>query len=317
MSGPKGDTALVTGGAGFIGSHLVESLVADGVAVTVLDNFRGGLASNLSAVSGRVNLIEGDVRGAEQVGRAVAESRPRVVFHLAANASVPGSVEDAAYDFEANALGTFVVLDAVRKAGGCERVVLVSSGAVYGQPTHFPIRETDPVDPISPYGASKACAEVTGKTFWRVYGVPVVIARLFNSYGPRMARFVVLDFLRKLERNRDVLEILGDGKQVRDFTYVADTVQGLRLLAGRGEPGEAYNVSSGTSCSVTQLAHGLLDVMGLGGRTRITYTGASWAGDAQRWEVSVERIGRLGYVPRVPLQAGLRQTLDWFTRAGA
>ncbi len=306
---------LVTGGAGFIGSHLVETLVRDGADVTVLDSLRDGHVANLEAVSRQIHLVEGDVRSPAAMEQVIADSRPRVVFHLAANASVPGSVSDPAHDYETNATGTFVLLEALRRAGGCERFVLASSGAVYGQPERFPIREADPRDPISPYGASKLGAEVTARMFWRVYGVPVVVARLFNAYGPRMARFVVLDFLRKLQADPNTLEVLGNGNQVRDFTYVADTVEGLRTLAGRGEPGEAYNVSSGRSCSVTELAHCLLETLGLTGRTRIAFTGASWTGDAQRWEVSIERLQALGYRPRVLLRHGLEQTARWFKGA--
>jgi UDP-glucose 4-epimerase len=285
-------------------------LTADGARVTALDNLRDGSAANLTGPL--AELVVGDVRHTADVTAVIERIRPRVVFHLAANASVPRSVDDPAYDFEANSAGTFVLLDALRRTGGCERVVLASSGAVYGQPTEFPIRETASLRPISPYGASKLNAEVTARMFWEVYRMPTVIARLFNAYGPRMARFVVLDFLRKLRKNPDELEILGDGRQVRDFTFVSDTVQGLRLLAERGEPGEAYNVSSGQSHSVTELAHRLLEVRGLAGRVRLRYTGSSWAGDAQRWEVDIARLVALGYRPQIDLTAGLAMTANWY-----
>jgi UDP-glucose 4-epimerase len=311
MPSLSGVPVLVTGGAGFIGSHLAESFTADGASVTVLDNLRDGSPENLRAAPG-ARLVVADVRSPEQVGRVIRESRPRVVFHLAANASVPRSVDDPAYDFEANSVGTFVLLDALRQQGGCERVVLASSGAVYGQPEEFPVRESAPLRPISPYGASKVNSEVTARMFRDVYRLPVVTARLFNAFGPRMVRFVVLDFLKKLARDPDELEVLGDGRQVRDFTYVADTVRGLRVLADRGEAGEAYNLSSGTSCSVTELAHQLLDVLGLAGRTRLRYTGTSWAGDAQRWEVSIEKLAQLGYRPLVSLQEALLRTARWY-----
>jgi UDP-glucose 4-epimerase len=308
---------LVTGGAGFIGSHLVERLVEGGARVTVLDNLQAGKWSNLDRAVGKgVSTIEGDVRNRSQVEAAVREVGPNYVFHLAANASVPGSVEDPVYDFDSNCVGTFEVLNAVKQKGGCEKVVVVSSGAVYGEPASFPIQETDPLAPISPYGASKLNAEVTARMFHRVYGQPAVIARLFNAYGPRMARFVVLDFLRKLERDPARLEVLGTGQQVRDFTYVADTVQGLMRLAASGAPGEAYNVSSGTYCSVTELAQRIIAVLGLTGKTEITYTGKSWVGDAQRWEVSIEKLRAIGYRPQHSLDDGIRQTVEWFQNQG-
>lgn len=307
-----GAAVLVTGGCGFIGSHLVERLVGYGAHVTALDNLTAGKVANLAEVRDRVRVLVGDVRDADYVQRSIAEIRPRFLFHLAANASVPGSVAEPAYDFATNCAGTFALLDAVRASGGCEKVVLASSGAVYGEPVRFPIREGDPLRPISPYGASKLSAEVQAGMFHQVYGVPTVIARLFNTYGPRMARFVVLDFLRKLQRDTNVLEILGNGQQVRDFTYVADTVEALLTLAVHGTAGEPYNVSTGTSHSVTELATMLIGELGLSGRTRLTYTGQSWIGDAQQWRVCIRKARRHGYQPRWSLPDGLRRTIEWY-----
>jgi len=306
--------SLVTGGCGFLGSHLVERLVADGAAVTVLDNLDGGRAENLSAVGDAVTVIEGDVRRRDDVEAAVRRSKPDVVYHLAANASVPGSVEDPAHDFEANAVGTFVLLDVLRTLNIKPRVVLASSGAVYGQPDRFPITEDFPLKPISPYGTSKLCAEHIARMFLDVYGIPTVIARIFNSYGPRVPRYIVYDFLKKLERDPTRLEILGDGKQQRDFTYVTDTVAGLALLAEKGEPGAAYNVSSGQNHSVTELATMLVDILGLK-NVEFVYTGSSWAGDAQYWEVDVSKLRALGQMEGVALAEGLGQTVAWYRSA--
>ena len=308
-----GAKVLVTGGCGFIGSHLVEVLAQNGAQVVVLDNLQAGKWSNLDSVRDRVTCIEGDIRDAGAVASVFADHAPRWVFHLAANASVPGSVAAPAYDFEANALGTFVVLNAVRLAGNAvEKVVVASSGAVYGEPVSFPIGEEDTIAPISPYGASKLSTEISARMFHRVYQTPVTIARIFNAYGPRMARFVVLDFLRKLQADPRRLEVLGTGHQVRDFTYVADTVQGLLTLAIAGTPAEAYNLSSGRNYSVTDLAHRLIATRGLTGQTEIHYTGSSWVGDAQRWEVAISKLEGLGYAPHFDLEAGLALTRDWF-----
>lgn len=312
MSRFRHNRVLVTGGCGFIGSHLVEALTAAGAIVTVVDNLQSGKWANLCAVSKCVRMVEGDIRDSTSIKGIVGKAKPKYVFHLAANASVPKSVDNPAYDFETNCGGTFNVLNALREIGGCEEIVVASSGAVYGEPGSFPIREEDPLKPISPYGASKANAEICAQMFQAVYGLPVVVARIFNTYGPRMARFVILDFLKKLDRDPYRLEILGTGRQVRDFTYVADTVEGLLLLGAHGVPGEAYNISSGMSCSVTELAHQLLAALGLEGRTTITFTGTSWVGDAQRWQVSIDKIARLGYACHVALEQGLRQTIEWY-----
>ncbi|MCC6730582.1 MAG: SDR family NAD(P)-dependent oxidoreductase [Chthonomonadales bacterium] len=311
----RGEPVLVTGGCGFIGSHLVEALVASGASVAVLDNLQAGSWDNLDGVRDRVVCVEVDVRDRAEVVRAMRAHAPRYVFHLAANASVPGSVEDPVYDFDTNCAGTFSVLEACRQVGGCERVVVVSSGAVYGEPQSFPICEDSPLRPISPYGASKLASEVEARMFHAVYGVPTVIARIFNTYGPRMARFVVLDFLRKLRIDPERLEVLGTGRQVRDFTYVGDTVAGLLVLGIRGALGEAYNVSSGAHCTVTELAERVIASEGLSGRTQIVYTGKSWVGDAQRWEVSVEKVRRLGYRACHTLDEGLTRTRRSFGEA--
>lgn len=303
---------LVTGGCGFIGSHLVEALVAQDAAVAVVDNLQAGRWSNLEACLARIDMAEGDIRDASFIRNLLNDVRPQVVFHLAANASVPGSVDNPAYDFETNCAGTFVILDALRQTGSCERFVLASSGAVYGEPVSFPIDETDAIRPISPYGTDKACAELVGRMFHTVYGMPVVTARLFNTYGPRMARFVILDFLRKLQRDATVLEVLGTGQQVRDFAYVSDVVAALLLLAAQGELGEAYNVSSGVSHTITDLAQLLVAALGLNGQTVIAYTGQSWIGDAQHWDVSIDKLCGLGYQPQVTLGAGLQSTIRWF-----
>jgi UDP-glucose 4-epimerase len=240
------------------------------------------------------------------------DSDPEYVFHMAANASVPGSVADPRYDFESNAAGAFNVLDACRGLKGLRKTVLASSGAVYGEPREFPLTESSPLAPISPYGASKLAAETEARVFSSVYGTPVVIARIFNSYGPRMPRFVVFDFLRKLQKDPSRLEILGNGKQVRDLNYVTDTVAGLILLAEKGATGESYNLASGRHHNVTEIARELLDVLGLSGRTKLAFSGESWDGDAQRWEVAVDKIASLGYSPAVGLREGLERVTRWF-----
>jgi UDP-glucose 4-epimerase len=308
----RGKKVLVTGGAGFIGSHLVDALVNEGARITVLDNLQAGRWTNIDTSSENVRLVEGDVREAEGVNNIVRETQPEFVFHLAANASVPGSVDDPCYDFESNCGGTFVLLNAIRLAGIRSRTVVASSGAVYGEPEEFPIRENSSLAPISPYGASKLAAEIEARMFSDVYEMQISMARIFNSYGPRMPRFVVFDFLKKLQSGPDHLEILGNGKQVRDLNYVADTVTGLMVLATDGGSGEAYNVASGDSHDVTEIAHMLLDTLGLRDRTRISYTGKSWSGDAQRWEVDIEKIQSLEYTPVVPLKEGLEQVITWY-----
>ncbi len=307
-------SVVVTGGCGFVGSHLVERLVGCGAMVTVFDNLRDGSLENLCSIPERFSFFEGDVRDVDRLEALILATAPAFVFHLAANASVPGSVENAAYDFETNCAGTFRLLSVLHRHQPEARVVMASSGAVYGEPAELPIHEAVSTVPISPYGASKLAAEIESRMFNQVYGLPVVIARIFNVYGPRMPRFVVFDFLKKLEVDESVLEILGDGRQVRDFTAVTDSVEGLLLLALHGVPGQAYNVASGTSYQITELAELLLVQLDLTGRTRLCFSGESWVGDAQRWEVDIRKLRGLGFIPRISLAEGLATVIRWFSQ---
>jgi UDP-glucose 4-epimerase len=302
---------LVTGGAGFIGSHLADALVAAGARVLVIDDLSAGRMDNLEDCIAKIEFRQLDITNASNLDGLMNDTD--IVFHLAANASVPKSVENPRHDFDCNALGTLNILSALRQSG-VQNCVVASSGAVYGEPATFPITEADPILPISPYGASKACAEALGRAFHASYGVPVTIARIFNTYGPRQPRFVMYDFYRKLRADPTRLEVLGSGKQIRDFCYVADTVSALMHLAMRsGKTCEAFNVSSGASHSVLDVAHGMFAVLGLRD-VRITFSGQSWAGDAQRWEVGIEKIRQAsGYEPGFHLRTGLEQFVDWFS----
>ncbi|MCP5104275.1 MAG: SDR family NAD(P)-dependent oxidoreductase [bacterium] len=304
---------LVTGGAGFIGSHLVEALVRQGAHITVLDNLSAGTWDNLESVRRDVETVTGDVRDAALLEELIPGISPRYLFNLAANASVPGSVENPRYDFETNCSGSLLLLDVLRKHCPDSRFILSSSAAVYGEPGPHPIREEEtPLEPISPYGASKLAAEVECRIFHSVYGIPVVIGRIFNTYGPRMPRFVVLDFLKKLKRNPRSLEILGDGSQTRDFSFVDDTVMGLMLTASRGEAGKAYNIASGSSISVDSLAHRLLEILQMNSPTDIHNSHKSWVGDARLWNVDISMIKGIGFTPHVSLNEGLKRMIHWF-----
>jgi UDP-glucose 4-epimerase len=306
----RGKQVLVTGGAGFIGSHLVERLVSAEANVRVADNLAQGRMDNLGSVLSNIDFRKVDVTDTKALPDILAGNE--IVFHLAANASVPRSVEDPHFDFSSNCVGTLNLLDALRKKG-VQRCVLASSGAVYGQPTQFPIRETDPLQPISPYGASKMGAEALCRAFHASYGLPVVIARIFNCFGPRQPRFVMYDFYRKLKRDPSRLEILGNGSQIRDFCFVGDTVDALlRLGQAGGGTAEAFNISSGSSYSVVQIARQLSEIMGLPG-VKLDFTNQSWAGDAQRWEVSIEKLrAATGFTPYASLKSGLKTFVQWF-----
>jgi len=307
---------VVTGGAGFIGSHLVEVLVGLGANVTVVDNLQSGNWSNVGNAS-NVSTVTADISDRALTHDIIQAAKPVYIFHFAANASVPGSVENPDYDFDANAIGTYNVFRACRGIDGLKKVVLASSAAVYGEPAELPIRETTALRPISPYGFSKLSSEHVMNCHHSVYGVPGVAARIFNAYGPRMARFVILDFLRKLGNNPNVLSVLGSGQQVREFTYVRDAVSAFLHLAAFGECGKAYNVSGGTPMSILDLAGRIIAARGLSDICKIETTGASWVGDAQRWTTDTSKLQQLGFSTEWDIDRGLAETIAWFDAEGS
>ena len=242
--------AVVTGGAGFIGSHLVDALLARGDEVWVLDNLSTGRRER---VADGARLVEGDIRDAGAVGAAFAEARPDACFHLAAQADVRRSVEDPAYDADVNVLGTIRILDAARRHAA--QVVFSSTGgAIYGE-CDAPAPETAARRPISPYGTSKLAGEEYLAMERRLYGASHVALRYGNVYGPRQDPHgeagVVAIFLGRLAAGEG-FTIFGDGTQTRDYVYVGDVVRAT--LAAAGNPGGVFNVGTGRETSVLELA---------------------------------------------------------------
>ena len=247
---------LVTGGAGFIGSHLVDALLAQGRSVRVLDNFAVGRQANLAQHSknSRLQIVQGDV--ADRATAAAAAAGVARIFHLAARAEIVPSIQDPEAYFRANVDGTFSVLEAARRRG-VDRIVYVASSSCYGIPTKYPTPETAPTDPRYPYALTKYLGEQLAMHWAQVYRLPVVSVRLFNVYGPRSrtsgaygAVFGV--FLAQILAGAP-LTIVGDGEQTRDFTFVSDVVDALLAAAEKGRNGQIYNVGSGHPVSVNEL----------------------------------------------------------------
>jgi UDP-glucose 4-epimerase len=306
-------TYLVTGGAGFIGSHLVEALSGDGLKVRVLDDLSTGLAENLAGLAG-VELIQGDVSDPDAVARAIEGIE--VVFHLAALASVQRSVEAPADSHRICATGTLHVLDAARRAG-VRRVIYAGSASAYGIPASEVQTEDDPVCPLSPYAAAKLAGEVYCQAFANTYGLETVRLRFFNIFGPRQRADspysgVIAIFAAALTEGRTPT-IFGDGAQTRDFTYVSDVVAALRLAAVKpGVSGEVCNVGTGRGTSLLQLVEVLNREVG----TSITPRHAeARSGDIRHSRADISRARRLlGYEPAVSFEAGLARTLAWSGR---
>lgn len=308
MNDLAGIRILVTGGAGFIPSHLVDLLVARGAQVTVLDDLSAGKRENLAQVAGDIRFVEGSVADAELVDQVVAGQE--MVFNFAANADVPRSVKHPRTDFAANALGAHLVFDACRRHE-VRRVLQASTAAVYGEPRYTPMDEEHPLRPISPYGASKLAAEALGRAYHHTYGLPFTAIRIFNTYGPRQPRYVIYDLFRKLERDRDQLEVLGTGEQVRDYCYVADTAAAFVTVAlDDATIGEVYNIAGGQPVSIRELVAMILETLGLP-ETVSHYTGQSWPGDITRLVADLTRLRERGFAPTVDLREGLRRFAEW------
>ncbi len=255
---------LVTGGAGFIGSHLVEALVARGEQVRVLDNFSTGRWGNLSAVQDRIEVIEGDVRDPLAVRQAIGGVE--VVAHLAAVVSVEWSLQNPQETMDVNVGGTLNLLEAARQAGG-SRFLFASSAAVYGDHAGLPLREDLPLRPLSPYAASKVAGEALCHAYLAAYGLSTVILRFFNVYGPRQDPHspysgVISIFVGRMRQGLPPV-VYGDGLQTRDFVYVGDVVAAL-IRAGEqdGAAGALVNIARGEETSVLRLVMLLNQALG-------------------------------------------------------
>ncbi len=305
-----GKRALVTGGAGFIPSTIVDELLRRGAQVRVLDDLSDGREENLAGVRGRVDFRRGDIRDFETVRAAVAEQQ--LIFHLAANANVPRSVKEPLVDFAINANGTANILEAARLAGGkVERILFASSAAVYGAPVRTPMDEAHPLHPISPYGASKLAGERLGFAYRSAYGTPFTAMRIFNTYGPRQPRYVIHDLFRKLQQNPHRLEVLGTGEQVRDYSFVADTARAfVDAAADPRTEGEALNIAGGRPISIRDLVKMILQTLRLSD-TQVTYTGQSWPGDIATLSGDIRKIKGFGFAPTTSLEEGLSQFAAW------
>lgn len=301
---------LVTGGAGFIGSHLVRACLDAGEEVRVFDDMSSGKPENLSEVASEIELVVGSVVDLPALERAARGCE--VVYHQAAIASVPRSVEDPVGTHAVNATGTLHALEAARRAGS-RRFVLASSTAVYGDDPQLPKREDMPCDPRSPYALQKLVGELYCDQYARLFGLEAVALRYFNVFGPRQDpkseyAAVVPRFATACLR-REPAQIHGDGEQSRDFTFVADTVRANLLAAeAKDAPGHVINVAGGRRISLNELYATLQRITG---STVPATHGPPRAGDVKHSLADLSRARTLlGFEPRVSLEDGLRRTLE-------
>jgi nucleoside-diphosphate-sugar epimerase len=308
---------LITGGAGFIGSHLVENLVAAGVSVRVLDDFSSGKRPNLKPFLDKIELIEGDLRDLNQVRKAC--SGARFVLHAGAVPSVPRSVAEPLLTNEVNVTGTLHVLLAAREAK-CQRVVFSSSSSVYGDTPTLPKREDMPPAPLSPYALQKLTGEHYCRLFWELHGLETISLRYFNVFGPRqdpnsqyaaaIPRFVTCVL------QRESPPVYGDGEQSRDFSYVTNVVEAnlAACRAPREACGQAFNVACGAPITVNETIRTINEI--LGAHIKPNYLPRR-AGDILHSHADISKAERfLKYRPTVSFREGMETTVRWFARSG-
>lgn len=303
-------TCLVTGGAGFVGSHIVDALLAEGKQVRVLDNLDTGKQANLAHVADKIKFIQGDLRDATIVRSAV--QGVDCIFHQAALASVPRSVENPLATHEACVTGTVVLLDEARKAG-VRRVVYAGSSSAYGNSRWASKREADLPGPLSPYAAAKLAAELYCRAFYESYGLETVVIRYFNVFGPRQDpngayAAVIPRFISNMRAGQPPV-IYGDGKQSRDFTYVENVVQGnLKASQAADVAGQVFNVAMGRSYSLLDLVDALNKILGTDFKPKFEPARVGDVRDSLADTSSAERV--LGYAPGVSFLEGLRRTAE-------
>lgn len=305
---------LVTGGAGFIGSHLVDLLVQEGHEVVVVDNLSRGSIRNLESAqnAGSVEFIKGDLLDLD-FDALVAEVKPEVIFHLAAQIDVRASVADPIHDAETNILATIRIAEAARKNSVRKIVFTSSGGSIYGEPVDLPVSEDVPVDPHSPYAASKVAGETYLNTFRHLYGVDCSHIAPANVYGPRQDPHgeagVVAIFSQRL-LNGEPTKVFGEGANTRDYVFVGDVVRAFYLASGDVGSGMRFNIGTSIETSDRELHTLVAHVVGV--EDNPTFAPAR-LGDLPRSALSFARAKEvLGWEPEIDLQDGIRATVDYF-----
>ncbi|MEM0297695.1 MAG: NAD-dependent epimerase/dehydratase family protein [Zestosphaera sp.] len=311
--------ALVTGGAGFIGSHVVDYLVREGYETFIVDNLSSGTTRNIEHLlkGNKVGFLTKDLKVLDEELKAAFRD-VNTVYHFAANPEVRISTTEPRVHFEENVVVTFNVLECCRLED-VEELVFASSSTVYGDADVFPTPESYPTRPISVYGASKLMSENLIMTYSEVYGLKALILRFANIVGPRQTHGVIVDFIKKLRSNPKTLEILGDGTQKKSYLHVKDLISGmnkaLKHLRSSGRSQEVYNIGNVDWISVREIADLVVEEMGL---TEVKYTykpatpdGRGWVGDVKFMLLDAKKLMNVGWYPTLTSREALRETVRW------
>ena len=309
--------ACVTGGAGFIGSHMVDYLRARGADVSVFDNLTAGTLENIATWrrGAAFNFIEGDLLNGSDLAK-LEKNLFETVFHFAANPEVRIGLTDPTVHFQQNVVATHNLLECIRKAGNKPTLVFASTSTVFGDPARMPTPEDyAPLKPISTYGASKLACEALISAYAYTYGFKAIIYRLANIVGPRSKHGVIYDFIHKLQADPKELEILGDGTQNKSYLYVTDCVEAMLLGLERTKSQvEIYNIGSEDQTTVKALAEIVVEEMRLK-NVRFKFTdgvdgGRGWKGDVKNMLLDINKIKKLGWKPKLNTEQAIRKAVQ-------
>jgi UDP-glucose 4-epimerase len=307
-----GKVALVTGGAGFLGSHLASTLLKHNWKVKILDNLSSGSMKNIpnfAGVEDELEVIIGDVKDRVLLDKVMHDCD--VVFHMAANPEVRVSTVEPRVHFNENVLASFELLESMRK-NDVATLVFASSSSVYGDTRGVPVEESQPLRPVSVYGATKCACESLMRVYSNLYGIRVIVLRYANVVGPNSNHGVIYDFVRKLSLNPGELEILGDGNQIRSFVYVEDAISATLLLCERSDGFDVFNIGNSDYLKVIEVADIVKEVLGL---SRVKYTfrtsegKVGWKGDVHCALLSIEKARRFGWMPKFSSGEAVRLTV--------
>jgi UDP-glucose 4-epimerase len=319
-------SVLVTGGAGFLGSHLAETLLNDGYKVVVLDNFSSGRMENIRHLLGTasMSLVKEDLKRPRKLGRVVADAD--AVFHMAANPEVRVGEVDPSVHFEENILATFNLLEALKKAGTAKTLFFASTSTVYGEAKVVPTAEDyGPLLPISTYGASKLGCEGLISSYSYTFNHRALILRMANVVGLRSDRGVVVDFIRKIRADPKRLEIMGDGRQTKSYLHVSDCVKAMMHLTGvfrkDDRTVDVFNVGSSDTVTVIQIAKIVSEAMGAPS-VKFDFTGGveggrGWRGDVKVMQLSIDKLARTGWKPELSSEQAVRLAAEDLIHEGA
>ena len=303
---------LVTGGAGFIGSHLIDALLEEGFDVICLDNFSSGRKELIEHNLDKIELIEGDLLNREDIKKALKGCE--IVFHLAANPDVRVGAINTKIHFDNNIVATYNLLEEMKDAG-VKEIVFTSSSTVYGDAEKIPTPENyGPLIPISLYGASKLAAEALICSYCHTFDMEATIYRFANVVGPRSTHGVIYDFIKKLRKNPDELEILGDGKQRKSYLYIDDCIDAMLFgMQKKEKQVEIFNIGSEDWIEVKEIADIISQEMSLNPKYKFTggIDGRGWKGDVKFMRLDISKLKALGWKPKYGSKEAVRMTAKW------